>query len=232
MSVHGADQMNAAMHSFWTGVPHATYTELGVRGLAGPKGLDLHPLVVDNLVVIADFAPSLAAGGVLAIGRDTAVKAIRNVAVPARVRVVYSSQQDIGKIWGSQRAWGQTEGSVYGMRVPDAPRWRTMINPRTRDPGTIVFKENAAELFASHKVWGPFSGLKYLFGQQKAGFGDIIFDEAYRSGTRIFVYEAHIGGHAGQSSTLAAARLWSRRAFDIGADIGIAAGVIYILLSE
>jgi hypothetical protein len=121
----------------------------------------------------------------------------------------------------------EIEGSVYGMRLPNAPRWRTMIDPPTNDPGTIIFKGNAAELFTPHEVWGPFSGLKRFLGQRKAGFGDIVFDDAYKVGDRIFVYETHLGSHAGQLSSEAAKRLWQRRAFDLTTDGIIIVGAGY-----
>lgn len=118
------------------------------------------------------------------------------------------------------------------MEIPNASRMRTMIDPPTRDPGTIIFRGNAAELFTPHEAWGPFSGLKRLLGQQKAGFGDIIFDDAYKVGNRIYVYEAHLGPHAGQLSTEAAKRLWQRRAFELTTDEVIIVGGGYYLLNE
>lgn len=106
-----------------------------------------------------------------------------------------------------------------------------MLDPPTNDPGTIIFRGNAADLFSPHEAWGPFSGMKRLFRQQKAGFGDIIFDDAYKVGNRIFVYEAHVGSHLGQSTNWAAARLWGRRSLDIGLDgviiVGVGAGAYY-----
>ena len=147
--------------------------------------------------------------------------------------VIYTTQNDINKIWDTQRVWGLTEGAVYGMPFPNAPRWRTMVNPHIRDPGDIIFKDGAASLFKPHEVWGPFSGIKKLVGQQKSDFGDIVFDQASRDGSVITVTAAHIGSHAGQSQLWAASRLWGRRSLDIAMDagfiVGVGYGVVYVL---
>ncbi len=122
------------------------------------------------------------------------------------------------------------------MRIPNAPRWRTMIDTPVEDVGTITFRGKAADLFKPHEAVGPFSGLKRLLGQQKAGFGDIVFDDAYKVGNRIFVYEAHLGSHLGQSTNCAAARLRGRRSFDLGLDgaiiVGVGAGGYYYATQE
>jgi hypothetical protein len=120
--------------------------------------------------------------------------------------VVYNATDDFGKIVASGRVWGQTEGSVYGMRSANAPRWRTMANPATRDAGTIIFEGDAASLFHPHPVEGPYSGLKRPLGQQKAGFGDIVIDQFTRSGSTLRVTSAHLASHAGQSTTWAAVK--------------------------
>ena len=139
---------------------------------------------------------------------------------------VFTITDDFGEICSSGRIWGQTEGSVYGMRVTNAPRWRTMANVPSRDPGMIVFEGQAAALFRSHPVEGIYSGLKRVLGQQKAGFGDIVFDTATAttSGNTLVIRNAYLGVHAGQSSAMAAARLWGRR---LGIDIPITAASGY-----
>jgi hypothetical protein len=88
---------------------------------------------------------------------------------------------------------------------------RTMADPPVRNSGTIIFEEDAARLFNPHPFEGPYSGLKRLLGQEKAGFGDIALDSFTRSGNTLHVTSAHIVPHAGQSTTRAAARLWGRR---------------------
>ena len=169
------------------------------------------------------FATSIARPGIVSL---------KNVP-KGGTQVVYTVQEDIGKIWSSQRVWGQTEGAVYGMRIPNAPRWRTMIDTPKRDPGRIIFKGDAAKLFKPHEVWGPFSGMKRLFGQQKAGFGDVVFDQAFRNGNQIIVTGAHLEKHAGQSTVWAVTRLWGRRSLDVGLDgviiVGVGAGVVYVV---
>jgi hypothetical protein len=71
-----------------------------------------------------------------------------------------------------------------------------------------------------------------LFGQQKAGFGDVVFDQAFRNGNQIIVTGAHLGEHAGQSTIWAGARLWGRRSLDVGLDgaiiVGVGAGAVYV----
>jgi len=129
----------------------------------------------------------------------------------ASSRTVYNVTDDFDDIVTSRRVWGQTEGSVYGMRQANAPRWRTMAEPPVRNPGTVIFEGDAAKLFKPHPFEGPYAGLKRMLGQQKAGFGDIALDSFTRSGNTLRVTSAHLVPHAGQSTRWAAARLWGRR---------------------
>jgi hypothetical protein len=141
------------------------------------------------------------------------------------LNAIFTKQQDISKIWSSGKVWGRTEGSVYGMSIPDAHWMRTMINPAKRDPGTIVFFGEAADLFNPHEAIGPFSGLKRILGQHKAKFGDIVFDDAVVFGNNIFVDKAHVAPHV-RSHLLAYSKLWTRRSFDIGTDTAIVLGIV------
>jgi RHS repeat-associated protein len=131
-------------------------------------------------------------------------------------RKIYTYTDDISKIRSSGRVWGQTEGSVYGMPVPDA-HYRAMTKPTItspQDPGLIIFEGEAAGMFKPHSIEGPYSGMKRLLGQEKAPFGDIIFDPnliEVVNGNTIIIRQASIGSHAGQSELSAAARLWGRR---------------------
>lgn len=173
----------------------------------------------------------------LAVVGSGSVASAHLLDAPRGAREVFTAQEDIGKIWSSGRVWGQTEGSVYGMTTPNASRLRSMIDTPIVDPGTIIFRGNAAQLFKPHEVVGPFSGIKRLLGQQKAGFGDVIFDDAYKVGNRIYVYEAHVGSHLGQSTNFAMSRLWTRRividgTLDVGVGIGVGAAGVYLWNQE
>jgi RHS repeat-associated protein len=128
-------------------------------------------------------------------------------------RQVYNVTDDFSEVVSSGRVWGQTEGSVYGMGSANAPRWRTMADPPVRDPGTIIFEGQAASLFKPHPIEGVYSGMKRLLGQQKAGFGDIVFDPSTSilRGNTLIIQNATLGPHAGQTSLQAARRLWGRR---------------------
>ena len=129
-------------------------------------------------------------------------------------RAIYTIiRDDFEKVVASQRVWGKTEGSVYGMAEANAPRWKTWIDRPGADPGRVVFTGKAAEAFKRHEVWGAYSGLKRLLGQHKAGFGDLMWapENAVRVGNTLFVSEVQLGAHASQSTAWAAARLWGRR---------------------
>jgi RHS repeat-associated protein len=145
-------------------------------------------------------------------------------AAPTATKVVYTVTGNIDEIASSGRVWGQTEGSVYGMASEGAPAWQTLRGARASDDGVLVFEGQAAELFKPHEIWGPFSGLKRGLGQLKAGFGDIAFDpsKAIREGNRLIIREGTLAPHMGQSCGKAAARLWGRRALDLGIDAGAA----------
>ncbi|MEM6258611.1 MAG: RHS repeat-associated core domain-containing protein [Planctomycetota bacterium] len=140
---------------------------------------------------------------------------------------IYTETNNLNTIARDGRVWGSTEGSVYGMKVPNAPRALTMANSKNWDAGTIIFEGQAATLFRPHEVHGFFSGLKRLLGQQKAGFGDIAFDKSTATliGNILIVRNAKVVAHAtsNQSASQAASRLWARRAFDY-ATIGVPAG--------
>ena len=60
--------------------------------------------------------------------------------------------------------------------------------------------------------------MKRVLGQQKAGFGDVVFDmaTATRDGNVLTVRNAIVGEHAGQSTLWAATRLGGRRVLDFG----------------
>jgi len=128
---------------------------------------------------------------------------------------VITVTEDISLIRASGRVWGQTEGSVYGMTTQGASRARTMANAKVRDPGTIVFEGQAASLFRPHPVEGWYSGLKRLLGQQKSGFGDIVFSAESAAwnaqAATLTIQQAQMGTHAGQSTLRALSRLWGRR---------------------
>ena len=128
--------------------------------------------------------------------------------------LVFSRVNDVEKIWTSGRYWGQTEGAAYGARIP-VDTWRRELaaglSGMTKD-GTVIFQGEAANLFHAHEVEGPYSALKRLLGQQKAGFGDIVFLEAVKQGDTIIVTRAILdAAHAGQTEAWALARLWGRR---------------------
>jgi hypothetical protein len=157
--------------------------------------------------------------------------------IGGQTQLVFSAANDIDLIWQSRRYWGMTEGAVYGARLPAdtfAQRLRAMIS---RKQGMVVFQGQAAELFHAHEVEGAYSGLKRLLGQEKAGFGDIVLDEAVKEGNTIIVTRAHIATaaevqHAGQSTAWAAARLWGRRLTlePVAAGGVVAAGIwVYML---
>jgi len=103
-----------------------------------------------------------------------------------------------------------------------------MADPPVRDPGTIIFEGQAAMLFKPHRVEGVYSGMKRALGQQKAGFGDIVFDPTTSTlkGNTLIIRNATLAPHVGQSSTKAAARLWGRR---LGLDFPMTAGPGYLL---
>jgi RHS repeat-associated protein len=139
-----------------------------------------------------------------------------------RAERIFTQTEDIQVIANSGRVWGQTEGSVYGMAVENASRFRSMADPMVRDPGLVVFDGNAASLFQPHPVEGIYSGLKAALGQYKAGFGDIVFDPkaAQFNGTTLTISDASLGSHMGQSELWAASRLWGRRGLDAGLTLG------------
>jgi len=149
-------------------------------------------------------------------------------------KIIYTSQNNMAAIWKSKSVWGVTEGKVYGMTIPDAPQWRTMLPPidPSKDPGVIIFKGPAANLFSPHEVWGPFSGFKRLAGQQTTRQGDIIFEQCLKlKDGPIIVTKARVVsngvGHIVPDGTLLdrgagafspGQRLWGRRAFDLTTD--------------
>jgi RHS repeat-associated protein len=138
-------------------------------------------------------------------------------------RRIYQTTNDVGEVWSSGRVWGQTEGSAYGMAVENASRWRTMVNPRNRDAGNIVFEGPAAQLFELHPYEGFYSGVKRALGQHRTGFGDIVFDRATASfvGDTIVIRDAALAGHAGQSTFSAASRMFTRQVMDGALTLGI-----------
>jgi hypothetical protein len=194
------------------------------RQAAGPLG----PTGQTIAGGLADIAPAM----VGAYGYSSAMSGPASTGSKA----IYSTQGDIHQIINSGRVWGQTEGSVYGMTYPNASRLRSWAKSplELNDPGVVVFEGEAAKLFKSHPFWGPWSGSKKLLGQQKAGFGDIVFLEPPTVSTlpngqlQVLVRSAELGPHMGQSNAVALSRLWGSR---IGLDGGITGGgatVIYV----
>lgn len=91
--------------------------------------------------------------------------------------VTYNITDDFEKIVISGRVWGQTEGAVYGLPTHQWWRgWVSRFDMPTRDPGVLVFVDDAATLFKPHPIQGPYSFVKSIFGQRKADFGDIIIE--------------------------------------------------------
>ncbi|PRP90408.1 eCIS core domain-containing protein [Enhygromyxa salina] len=170
----------------------------------------------------------------------TEVEATRVATLMNRIgtveQIIFSGANDIELIWQSFRYWGQTEGAVYGARTPVTTFWQRMKAMIGKKEGLVVFQGEAAQLFKAHAVEGPYSGMKRLLGQHKAGFGDIMFDEATRQGNTIIVTRAHIATpaeiqHAGQPTTWATARLWGRRlTLEPLAAAGLASGGVMVYM--
>ena len=99
----------------------------------------------------------MAAGDAIA---DTA----NGIGAPGNATRVYHITNDFEKVVSSGRAWGQTEGSVYGMRIPNASRLRTWMKSTVRDQGIVIFEDEAANLFKPHPFEGPYSLLKRALG--------------------------------------------------------------------
>ena len=139
---------------------------------------------------------------------------------------IYMQTGDFSKVAESGRLWGQTEGSVYGMAIQDAPRWRSMVDAKTVDPGNITLTGEAAKLFKPHPIEGVYSGMKRLLGQYKAPFGDVVFDKSTSilEGNNLIIKNATIGEHAGQTTRWAKQRLWGRRML---LDWPVTAGFLY-----
>lgn len=170
-----------------------------------------------------------------ALGGGISVAA-RGLGILASRTTTWTLQGDREAILESRRIWGKTEGSVYGMDTPNLPTWRA-TGGGTVSPNSAIFRFSGENnIFQPHEITGPFSLIKRLLGQSKAGFGDIAFEEATQIGTRIVAgNEIPIynltgvrllpGEFAGQGATWAASRLWGRRILDGTLTAGILAAL-------
>ncbi|WP_163379593.1 DUF6531 domain-containing protein [Cyclobacterium sp. SYSU L10401] len=150
----------------------------------------------------------------------------------SRPNATWTLQGDRDLILNSRRIWGQTEGSVYSMNTPNLPTWRA-TGGGSVSPNSAIFEfQGANNIFRQHEVIGPFSLIKRMLGQSKAGFGDITFEAAEQIGSRVVngntipIYrlngvQLQSGQFAGQSVSKASARLWGRRSFDVLMDAGL-----------
>lgn len=150
----------------------------------------------------------------------------------SRPYATWTLQGDRDLILNSRRIWGQTEGSVYSMNTPNLPTWRA-TGGGSVSPNSAIFEfQGANNIFRQHEVTGPFSLIKRMLGQSKAGFGDITFEAAEQIGSRVVngntipIYrlngvQLQSGQFAGQSVSMASARLWGRRSFDVLMDAGL-----------
>jgi RHS repeat-associated protein len=82
-------------------------------------------------------------------------------------RLFHVTDAALEDIQASGRMLGKTEGSVYAAEA--GATW-TGAGARANK---IVFEGEAAALFRPHPVFGPWSWMKQLGGQYKAGFGDL-----------------------------------------------------------
>lgn len=206
-------------------------------GSIGRLGLNsLAPELVDPLsfgTVTTDFF----AGGTFGIiGKGIGSFASRN-------GPTYTLQGNAIDILRSERIWGMTEGGIYGMANNSFGRIRDYIRATGggvqggRLGDAAIFEiPGTANLFRPHEGIGPFSLLKRILGQRKAGFGDIVFDsvEQLASQTikgievpayRLIGAKLLEGNFKGQSASWAASRLWGRRALDATLMTGMTLGV-------
>jgi hypothetical protein len=155
--------------------------------------------------------------------------------IGAQNQLIFSAVREVEAIWTARRYWGMTEGSVYGAKMP-VTTWQERLKAGLtgmRREGTVVFQGDAAKLFHAHEIEGPYSAMKRLLGQQKAGFGDIIIESAVKEGNMIIVTQARLaaGQHAGQTTAWATARLWGRRlALEPLAAAGVGSGGVLVYL--
>ncbi|MCE7991876.1 MAG: DUF4157 domain-containing protein [Roseivirga sp.] len=134
--------------------------------------------------------------------------------------LIFSGVDNVDLIWGSARYWGMTEGAVYGARYPVNTFWQRLKAMVPEKEGMVIFQGQAAQLFGPHMFVGPYSAMKRALGQHKAGFGDIVFEQATLHGKNIIVTRARISRthegrwhHApnfGSNDLWAAARLGGR----------------------
>jgi hypothetical protein len=230
--VHGADVASSGFQEMLTGKHVETVTDQVATESAKLLGAD--DVTAQQIGDGVDMGLSLGSAGVGAYQALTrpviaelgpmTIKSSEKV-VPASVkgssetpgnRTIYTVTADISKIAESGRVWGKTEGTVYGMAVDNAPRWRTSLGNKKVDPGKIVFEGQAADLFSKHPVEGIYSGIKRLVGQYKAPFGDIAFNKSTMSfdGSTLVIRDADVVPHAGQSTLTALSKLWTRRTLD------------------
>lgn len=176
--------------------------------------------------MMTDF---VAGGGLGVVARGIGLLASR-----ASSNATYTLQGNREAILESQRIWGQTEGSVYGLDTPNLPSWRGTGGGTVGSDSAIFRFSGENNVFQPHEVTGPFSLIKRLLGQSKAGFGDLAFEEAAQIGTRLVkgneipIYELTgvrllPNEFAGQSATWAASRLWGRRILDVALASGLLA---------
>lgn len=169
----------------------------------------------EEIAFIESASAQLKAGNALTEAQALRIATLVN-RVGSQTRLIFSAANDIKLIWKSSRYWGQTEGAVYGARMPANTLWQRLKAMIGKKEGMVVFQGQAARLFQAHRVEGGYSAMKKLLGQHKAGFGDIIFENAVKEGNTIIVTRARLATaaevqHAGQSTAWAAARLWGRR---------------------
>ena len=152
------------------------------------------------------------------VGKYCAARFAKPKEFPSGADKIYNVTNDINKIISSGRVWGNTEGAVYGLSIPNAPIWRTWANPKMRDPGFVIFEGQAASLCKPHPIEGPYSLMKRLLGQYKGPFSDIVFESEKAvihklsdGKIQVTVREAWMGVHAGQSQCDAVVRYFSRK---------------------
>lgn len=134
--------------------------------------------------------------------------------------LIFSGVDNVDLIWGSARYWGMTEGAVYGARYPVNTFWQRLKAMVPEKEGMVIFQGQAAQLFGPHMFVGPYSAMKRALGQHKAGFGDIVFEQATLHGKNIIVTRArisrahegrwHLAPNFGSNNLWAAARLAGR----------------------
>ncbi len=131
-------------------------------------------------------------------------------------RLYHTTNASVEDIYLSGRIVPKVEGSVFAAdTLYTGSEGALSTGLLKQGKSTIIFQGEAAEMLRPHPVEGPFSLMKRLGGQYKAGFGDLELVESELINSNTLLVKEMKLVEPFQEPFIGQSRLWGRRLLDL-----------------